>query len=132
MGPEMIPERVGSIQDHYDIDPTVNLGSGVSGCEVFYARDKISKQRRAVKKTKPVDATSKERFKKEVQIMRGLDHPNICKFFDSFDAGDGGMFLVMDVCHGSSILDRITNEGKTSEAGAVEVVKQVAAALKYA
>jgi hypothetical protein len=50
-----------------------------------------------------VDAAFVERFKKERQILAGLDHPNIARILDGGDTSDGRPFYVMEYVAGSPI-----------------------------
>jgi hypothetical protein len=50
-----------------------------------------------------LDQTFVERFKKERQILAGLDHPNIARILDGGDTPDGRPFYVMEYVAGDSI-----------------------------
>eukprot|EP00929_Paragymnodinium_shiwhaense_P034110 TRINITY_DN185_c0_g1_i1.p1 TRINITY_DN185_c0_g1~~TRINITY_DN185_c0_g1_i1.p1 ORF type:complete len:581 (-),score=115.79 TRINITY_DN185_c0_g1_i1:56-1798(-) len=126
----LMPERIGSeISERYNIQHT--LGAGGYG-KVYIATDKLFGDRRvAIKQVPCHDKKKKDAFQREVAIMKELDHPNICKLFETYDKGKL-MYLVMDLCEGSEVFDRISEQGKISEDATADVIKQVSSALRYA
>ena len=61
--------------------PNKMLSKGGGGNRIFEGR--FDGKTCAVKEIPILNATDLERAKKEVDIMRGLDHPNIIRYFDS-------------------------------------------------
>jgi len=125
-----IPERINQeISKRYEINN--EIGAGGYG-KVFFARDREVKDRMvAIKKVLVLDDTKKKNFLKEAQIMKELDHPNICKLLETYDKGRN-MFFVMEYCEGGEVFDRIMAEEKIEEHTTADIVKQCASALKYA
>lgn len=78
----LIVDNQGKIQQFYDIDKK-KIGEGSYG-SVCKARNKATKAMRAIKTINKAALKSPEAFKKEIQIMKILDHPNICKLYESF------------------------------------------------
>lgn len=78
----LIVDNQGKIQQFYDIDKK-KMGEGSYG-SVCKARNKATKAMRAIKTINKAALKSPEAFKKEIQIMKILDHPNICKLYESF------------------------------------------------
>lgn len=85
----------------------------------------------AIKKVVIFDQEKKAAFQKEVEIMKDLDHPNICKLLETYEQGRF-MFFVMEYCEGREVFDRIMEHGMISEDTTADIVKQAASALKYA
>jgi calcium-dependent protein kinase len=46
--------------------------------------------------------------------LRNLDHPHIIKLFETFEDGRN-IYLVMEMCTGGELFDRIINDGYFSE-----------------
>lgn len=126
-----MPERISAdISKRYNINPS-ELASGGYG-KVYTAEDKDFGTRKvAIKKVVKSDPEKTEAFKKEVSIMKDLDHPNICKLLETYDQGRF-MFFVMEFCEGGEVFDRIMDQGQISEEQTADIVLQVARALKYA
>ncbi|MHC4742222.1 MAG: serine/threonine protein kinase [Planctomycetota bacterium] len=72
-----------------------------------------------------------ERFYKEGKAAGKLNHPNIVQAIDVGEAG-GYHYFVMEFVEGKTIADDITKTGPIPETEALEVVIQVAEALKHA
>ena len=46
----------------------------------------------------------------EIEILKNLDHPNICKMFESFE-DDRNVYIIMELCEGGELFDKIIEEG---------------------
>lgn len=126
-----MPARVNAeISKRYDVDRN-EIGSGGYG-KVFKARDKNTRDRFvAIKKVIIFEEEKKQAFLKEAQIMKDLDHPNICKLLETYEQGRF-MFFVMEYCEGGEVFDRIMVSGNIEEAITADIVRQSASALTYA
>ncbi|CAJ1418291.1 unnamed protein product [Effrenium voratum] len=126
-----MPKRVNAeISKRYDIDKN-EIGSGGYG-KVFVARDRQLKDRLvAIKKVIIFEEAKKKAFLQEAQIMKDLDHPNICKLLETYEQGRF-MFFVMEYCEGREVFDRIMEQGLIQESTTAEIVRQSASALLYA
>ena len=67
---------------------------------------------------------------REVKIMLKLDHPNIIKLREVFE-DEMEIHLVMDLCTGGELFDRITEKGRFSEADARGIMRTILDALDY-
>jgi len=72
-----------------------------------------------------------ERFYKEGRAAARLNDPNVVGAYDVGQAGEHHYF-VMEYVDGDTVYDRIVQKKRFSEAEAIEVVRQVASALKHA
>lgn len=81
---------------------------------------------KSISKRKLRTAVDVEDVRREVEIMRALPpHPHIVRFRDAFEDGDA-VHIVMDLCDGGELFDRIVAKGHFSERGAASVVKTIA------
>lgn len=74
----------GKIEQFYDINLKKVIGSGTYG-SVVKATLKGTKNSRAVKVIPKSKVKNPDRFKKEIDILRQLDHPNIIKLYETFE-----------------------------------------------
>lgn len=99
----------------YKIDNKV-LGAGSFG-KVFVATDKQnSKFKVAVKVISKKFLTKEEieNLKNEVAIMNKVDHPNIVKYYETYDEAKF-IYLVMELCDGGELFHKIEKEDHINE-----------------
>jgi len=125
---QLIADNNGKIQDFYDIDKK-KLGEGSYG-SVSKAKNKSTGQIRAVKNIAKAQMKNIERFKMEIKIMKDMDHPNIIKLHESFE-DQRSIYLVMEMCSGGELFDRIIEAGHFSEVQAAILMQQVVRAIFY-
>jgi serine/threonine-protein kinase len=115
---------------------------GAGGMATVYLAEDIRHQRRvAIKVLKPElsEALGAERFLKEIEVTAKLQHSHILPLFDSGEvpAGPDGsqpsyLFYVMPYVEGESLRQRMDREKQLSLDAALDLTKQIAAALNYA
>ncbi|KAF8690751.1 hypothetical protein HU200_041135 [Digitaria exilis] len=105
------------------------LGHGQFGY-TFAAVDRASGDRVAVKridKNKMVLPVAVEDVKREVKILKALQgHENVVHFYNAFE-DDNYVYIVMELCEGGELLDRILakKDSRYSEKDAAVVVRQM-------
>ncbi|XWS13268.1 hypothetical protein CRYUN_Cryun36dG0023100 [Craigia yunnanensis] len=88
-----------------------------------YACKKISK----VKLRTEIDI---EDVRREAEIMRHLPkHPNIVTFREAFEDKEA-IYLVMELCHGGELFDKIVAKGHYTERAAATVIKTILEIVK--
>ena len=75
---------------------------------------KGGKSQRAIKIIKKNKVKNPVRFQQEINIMRELDHPNVLKLFEFFE-DNRYIYLVMELCEGGELFDKIIEKGHFSE-----------------
>lgn len=119
------------LQDRYEVLREVGRG----GYSVVYAaRDRQLGQTVALKLLMPPPAAARlarERMRREVQVVRGLMHPNIVAVYDFVDAG-ARSFIVMEYVAGPDLQVRVRDRGPLSPEEAARLGQDVAAALDAA
>ena len=109
------------------------LGRGGFGT-VYLARDTILDVERAVKVLNPALVAAPEfieRFRREGRLAARLDHPHIVPVYELGET-QGVYYLSMKYMPGGSLKDWLAKSGRLPFEQAVEIVRQVAAALAYA
>lgn len=87
------------------------LGKGGMG-EVWLGEDTILKRKVAIKFLPPSlqdDLTSRERFLREALAAAALDHPFICKIYETGET-EGKAYIVMEYIEGQDLKDRMKGE----------------------
>jgi calcium-dependent protein kinase len=77
-----------------------------------------------------VQQGSRERFLAEVELLKELDHPNICRLHEVFE-DEHALYLVLDLCEGGELFDRIVEEELDGEQHVASLTRQIAQALRY-
>merc|ERR1712032_163536 len=68
--------------------------------------------------------------KQEIAIMKMMDHPNIIKLYENYE-DHRNIYLVMELCSGGELFDRIIDAGHFNEVQAATVMKQIIQAIFY-
>lgn len=72
------------------------------------------------------------RFRREIQILADLKHPNLVMLYDAGRMGDGRPYIVMEYVKGETLRDWAARHGPASPATVVEILKQACAGLHAA
>jgi len=121
------------IEDMYDIGALI--GQGTYG-EVREAFGKMSpvRQKHAVKVIeRGLDHKELELIRREMDVMRTVDHPNIVKTLDVFDTEDT-IYIVMEYLPGGDLFDVIASlseDSQFSEVHAAHVMTQILKGIEY-
>jgi len=119
----------GKVEDHYELEKKV-IGEGSYG-SVVRCTNKETSQMRALKTiSHAVIGSQSDQFKEEMAIMKLLDHPNIVRLYETFEDARN-IYLVLELCTGGELFDRIVEVGNFTEKVAVLVVQQMLRAINY-
>lgn len=116
------------LSDSYYID---ELGSGKFG-NVRAARLISNMHKRYAVKTISKELLGDQTLllMREIDIFTQLDHPNIVKFFESYQ--DQQYFhIVMEYCSGGELLTRVAKRGYLGENEAKRIMRQALSAVRY-
>mmetsp|Transcript_26946 Transcript_26946/g.78208 ORF Transcript_26946/g.78208 Transcript_26946/m.78208 type:complete len:488 (-) Transcript_26946:291-1754(-) len=126
----LVPEYVGAhiIKRRYHVLRKVGAGAGG---RVLLAEDVMVPGRQvAIKQVATSDFCDEEIFRHEVELLKKLDHPNICRLLETCDEGSR-MSMVMEFCQDGDLHDVVIRRGPLREEVAADIVGQVAGALKF-
>ena len=101
---------------------------------VYLAKDRMVGSEVALKLLVPPPAAAqvaRERMRREVQAVRGLSHANIVAVFDFLEDGPWS-FIVMEYVAGPDLQVRVRDRGALDASQAVQVGRDIAAALTAA
>lgn len=72
---------------------------------------------------------SREVFK-EVEILKTVDHPNLPRIYEFFE-DESNFYIVLELCSGGDLFDRVLEVKRFSESQAAEIMSQVLSGLTY-
>ena len=100
---------------------------------VYLAEDLRLHRPVAIKVFKPELARSlgAERFLREIEVTANLNHPHVLPLHDSGEADDV-LFYVMPYVEGETLRDRLNREGQLPLDDALQITREIAAALSHA
>lgn len=78
------------------------------------------------------DQSLYHRFRREVQILADLKHPNLVGLYDAGQMRDGRPYIVMEFVEGQTLRDLLNRRGPLPPATVIEIIKQAAAGLQAA
>ncbi|DAZ96325.1 TPA: hypothetical protein N0F65_008449 [Lagenidium giganteum] len=88
----------------------------------------IDKRRLAIDPVRRAEVTLQ--LRREVEVLKRLDHPHIAKLEDAFE-NETHIILVMELLEGGELFDAIIERGHLSEHEAHHVVRSVLSAVQY-
>jgi serine/threonine protein kinase len=122
-----VPDRIGP----YEILSV--LGHGGMGA-VLEARDTTTGRRVALKTIRESyaqDASAEARFEREGRVLSLLAHPNVVRF-EGRGRASGVTWIAMELVTGSSLVERLSKEGRLPLGEACRIGRAVAEGLAYA
>jgi len=122
---DLIAFKYSPITELYDIEPNPIGTSSIS--QVKKCTHKATKQIRAVKiiNKKKID---EEKLRKEIQMIKHLDHPNILKIYDVFYDTEN-FYIVCDLYTGKELFEQIQKQATITEANAARIMRGLLSAV---
>lgn len=113
----------------YELGEEIGRGHFGYTCRAKFKKGELKGQEVAVKvipKVKMTTAIAIEDVRREVKILRALTgHKNLVQFYDAYEDHEN-VYVVMELCEGGELLDRILSRGgKYSEDDAKAVIIQI-------
>jgi eukaryotic-like serine/threonine-protein kinase len=119
-----------ALANRYDVDRVLG-GGGMA--TVYLAQDRETSVLVAIKVLRPELAAmlGPTRFRREIEILTRLRHPNILPILDSDETGPF-LYYVMPYIAGDSLKALVEREGPLPLARVLQIVRDLAAAIDYA
>jgi TolB-like protein/tetratricopeptide (TPR) repeat protein/tRNA A-37 threonylcarbamoyl transferase component Bud32 len=120
-----------ALADRYLIEREIGRG----GMATVYLAEDLKHQRMVALKVLHPElavALGPRRFHREITIAAQLQHPNILPLLDSGDEPGGFLWFAMPYVEGESLRSRIVREHQLPLPVALQIARDVAAALEYA
>jgi len=123
-----IASSPGSLHAVYDVEEA-KLGEGRFGM-VTRGKHKDKQTYVAIKAIPTKTAGDVDAISGEMDIMNKVNHMAIVKLYESFQ-DSFSVFLVMELCNGGTLLERVLEVGRFSEFHAAKVLLQILPALQH-
>jgi len=123
-------DPIPTVSDRYRIERELGRGGMAT---VYLAMDTRHGRRVALKLLRPEASAliGAERFRREIEILAGLNHPHIVALHDSGQS-DERLWYVMPHVEGETLRDRLVRETKLPLAEAMRLAREIASALGHA
>jgi calcium-dependent protein kinase len=108
------------------------LGEGSYGV-VWRVKHLITGQERAMKKILKNFKSKRETESEiinEIEILKKLDHPNIVKIFEFYNAADG-YYIITEYCNKGELFAQIYEKAPIEESISAHIIYQILAAINY-
>ncbi|KAL7484310.1 hypothetical protein ACHAW6_009957 [Cyclotella cf. meneghiniana] len=131
--PVMITDTLSDVRVKYHINPK-EIGHGHYGV-VRKCMDRETKVWYAIKSIRKSKVGKIEVLKREIALLKEVDHPNIIKLIEAHE-DQKYLHLITELCTGGELFDRIiaktqSDEGHFSEADAAKIVRCILDAIRY-
>ena len=108
------------------------LGSGYFGIvrsakSLFY-QDKVYGVKSINKVKLPKESIGT--LSKEIEVLAELDHPNIIKYYETYE-DENDFHIVMELCTGGELYDRIVKRKYFSEKETVDIIYKITSAISH-
>lgn len=129
----LVQAHSGSITADYIIDSGAPLGTGMS-CVVKRITHRHTGKKYALKAVRlnRIEPDKIADLRREIEIMKALDHPNIIKLYQTFE-DHSYIYMVMELCTGGELFDRLADQknAKFTEPKAADLVSKMLSSLNY-
>ena len=120
---------------HQDVRQIYQMGRIIGDGQFGVVRTAIlksdAKQKYAIKSIRLENIKgSYHLLQSELDILRSVDHPNIINFYETFNDGKN-LHIVMQLCTGGELFDRIQRNGRFTERQAALIMKKMLSAVTY-
>jgi calcium-dependent protein kinase len=123
-----ISSNVGQLAGKYAVSKKV-VGEGSYG-QVKKCKNKATGAIRAIKTIHKKFVKDMNLLQNEIEVMKCLDHPNIVKLYETFE-DKKAYYLIMELCGGGELFDKIIEEKGFTEKVCAIVVQQMLRAINY-
>ena len=126
---QFVKEGMGDLYSNYEL--CNYIGKGGFG-RVYKVHHKLSNQYRAMKiiQCKSLSDQHSSTIKKEINILKNLDHPNIIKVYEFYQS-EKYVYIINELCTGGELFDKIVDVKFFSENVACNIMRQLLSAVAY-
>ncbi|XP_066444753.1 hormonally up-regulated neu tumor-associated kinase-like [Eleutherodactylus coqui] len=74
--------------------------------------------------------TAIKNLQREIKIQKMIQHPNIVPLYEAYETGSS-YYLVMELCEGGDLLDKLSEKNKIEEREAKSYIRQIVTAVEH-
>mmetsp|Transcript_39542 Transcript_39542/g.101085 ORF Transcript_39542/g.101085 Transcript_39542/m.101085 type:complete len:479 (-) Transcript_39542:266-1702(-) len=127
---QVLPDLTGNIVDFYQIGKELGKGQFGTTRLATHKKSGIAYACKTINKAKLQTPDDIEDVRREIAIMKHLDHPNVVKLNEVYE-DKKFVHLVMEVCSGGELFDRIVERVYYSEKDAATAVRTMAKIIEH-
>jgi len=138
---EFNPENISKINLKGSLNKDIRLyykfkdsvgGGNFGTVRIAYRRNEEPRKYFAIKSIKKAELSldNIKNLTKEVKILSDLDHPNIIKFYETYN-DDQYFHIVMELCKGKALFERLLKEGTLPELKVANIIYKLLRAISY-
>lgn len=117
-------------EELYEMEEIIGEGTFSSVVRAVHNASKLPVAIKIIDKTKIENPKQLSRIHNEIALHKKCKHPNIVSFLEAHETSID-VCIVMELCKGGELFDRIVKKGSFSERDACFVVRQVLLAVNY-
>lgn len=118
------------MRDNYNFIKVIGHGSFGTVREAIRKSHSARNEKFAIKSIPVNKISSLTDLKIEIEILRTADHPNIIRFFETYEDSNY-VHIVMEICSGGDFLTRISQQCKVSEHIVANYMYKICSAVNY-
>lgn len=127
-GTFVVPQHE-SFQSLYRVGAVLGTGSFSEVRVCVHKTSNVTRAVKIIRKSASMSAMPED-LKREIEILKSLDHPNILRVYEFFDTPKR-ILIVTELLPGGELFYEITNQGSFTESKAAEIMRQIFSALSY-
>ena len=126
----LVDERSNTFSQDYEIKEIIGKGAFGVVYKIKHKKTQMIRALKIVKKENLNFQDDEQLFLKEIEILSGLDHPNIMKIYEYFFDGDN-YYIISEFIEGGELLDQLHKITDYCEHSAAVIMTQLFSAIYY-
>ncbi|CAD8135936.1 unnamed protein product [Paramecium pentaurelia] len=128
---QFIVEKQNSYTDDYKLGGVLGVGAFSQVRKVTHRKTRAIRAMKVISKSRLSTAELQQQFINEINVYKQLDHPHILKLYE-FYQDEKNYYIIIELCTGGELFDKIIEKGSFSEKEASYIMKQIMSAILYA
>ncbi|CAD8042862.1 unnamed protein product [Paramecium primaurelia] len=128
---QFIVEKQNSYTDDYKLGGVLGVGAFSQVRKVTHRKTRTIRAMKVISKSRLSTAELQQKFINEINVYKQLDHPHILKLYE-FYQDEKNYYIIIELCTGGELFDKIIEKGSFSEKEASYIMKQIMSAILYA